>query len=151
MIQRKQTLFLLQLIICGIALMYIPCLNITLTEKSIGLCLVPSMNVDIVSSIGHSSAIFLNLAGIVLSFAIIFLFKKREMQIKLSYLLIVLWLMLIAMIYFCPMVMPSDKIQNITRNTFAAFVGAIAILAAWFAIKFIKKDIELLKSADRIR
>ncbi len=151
MIQRKQTLFLLQCIICGIVMMYIPCQQITLADKTLGLCLVPSDVAEIASTLGHFGAIALNLGAVLLSFLIIFLFKKREMQIKLSYALMAFWMIIIAMVYLCPFVIKTDKIQAVAINHFVVLVGIIAIAAAWFAIKFIKKDIDLIKSADRIR
>ena len=52
---------------------------------------------------------------------------------------------------FCPFVIKTDAITAININYFVAAIGFFSIVAAYFAAHFIKKDIELLKSADRIR
>ena len=39
----------------------------------------------------------------------------------------------------------------IEKNYFGSLIGVVAVIATWFAARYIKKDIDLLKSADRIR
>ncbi|MEO6304348.1 MAG: DUF4293 family protein, partial [Bacteroidia bacterium] len=80
-----------------------------------------------------------------------FSFKKRELQVKLCYAQIVLWLVLIAMLLFCPFVTKTEAVLEISINYFVVAIGLFAIIAAYFAAHFTKKDIALLKSADRIR
>ncbi len=151
MIQRKQTLFLFQLIFMGIALLFIPSNTIITASTNTDVFLVPIKSEVFGSSSGHVAAIILNFIGLLLTFATIFLYKKRELQIKLCYMLILLWLVIGLMIAFCPFVIKNENIVNITIHYFACLIALFAILAAYFAIRFIKKDIELLKSADRIR
>lgn len=150
MIQRKQTLFLFQLIFCGIALLFIPSHKILSNQLSTDVFLIPSKDGSFASTTGHLAAIALNLIGLTLTFVTIFLFKKRELQIKLCYALMLIWITLIAMICFCPFVVATANMA-VSINYFSSMIGVFALLAAWFAIKFIKKDIDLIKSADRIR
>ena len=151
MIQRKQTLFLFQLIFFGIALLFISSKTVTTSNASIDIALVPAASNSFQSTLGHLAAIGLNLLGLILTFITIFLFKKRELQIKLCYGLMLIWLTISLMILFCPFVKKSDGIPVEVVNYFSAILGLMAIVAVWFAINFIKKDIELIKSADRIR
>jgi len=151
MIQRKQTLFLFQLIFCGIALLFIPSNKIITTNGILDVFLIPAKDQAFQSTLGHTAAIAINLSGLILTFITIFLFKRRELQIKLCYMLMLLWITLILMICFYPFVIKTEGVNHIDVNYFNGLIGVFAIIAAWFAIKFIKKDIDLLKSADRIR
>lgn len=151
MIQRKQTLFLFQLIFFGIALLFISSNTITTNSGTVEVSLTPITNAQLSSTTGHVAAIAINFIGLILTFATIFLYKKRELQVKLCYGLMLLWLTLSLMIAFCPFVKTNTNISNIQINYFACVMGAFAIFAAYMALRFIKKDIELLKSADRIR
>ena len=54
------------------------------------------------------------------------------------------------MIAFCPLVVKTDVIE-VKTTYFGYLCCGFAIVGAYFAIVFIKKDIDLIKSADRIR
>jgi hypothetical protein len=149
MIQRKQTLFLLQLVLFSVAMLLIPHQIIFSKVKNINVYLFPL--VDFTSTMGHYAAIAINLVGLIVTIATIFLYKKRALQVKLCYILMFIWLVICAMIAFCPFVNKTDAIIEIKTNYFGYLCSAFAVLAAYMAIIFIKKDIELLKSADRIR
>jgi hypothetical protein len=151
MIQRRQTLFLLQLVFCGIALLFISSVSIISNTGTIEVYLTPSKDGAFVSTLGHLAAITINFIGLIVTFVTIFLYRNRAIQIKLCYALILIWLSLSLMILFCPFVEKTEQIQMIQINYFATVIGLVAITATYFAIKFIKKDIALIKSADRIR
>jgi len=149
MIQRKQTLFLLQLVLFSIAMLFVPHQLIYTKFKAHYLCLVPLL--DFESTAGHLAAIALNFIGLVISILTTFLFNKRNLQIKLCYVLILMWSVLLGMIAFCPFVTNNESIIEIKKNYFGYLCCIFAILAAYLASRFIKKDVDLLKSADRIR
>lgn len=153
MIQRKQTLFLLELIFLSIALLFIPVTTVVTTSaETLQLSLTPaSGSAEISSSSGHMVAVGLNFIALILAFVTIFMYKKRELQVKLCYLLAFIWVVITLMIACCPFVVKTDAIASVSVNYFAGIIGVFAILAAFLAARFIKKDIELLKSADRIR
>jgi len=149
MIQRKQTLFLLEMIFLGLALIFIPCQNIFTTTSCLNLYLLPNANFQTTGA--HLFAIILNITGIFLATTTVFLYKKRSLQIKICYVLITLWLILTSMMLFCPFVSKTTEIIEIKINYFVVGIGFFSIIAAFFASHFIRKDINLLKSADRIR
>lgn len=149
MIQRKQTLFLLQLVFLGVAMLFIPNQIIYTKLKSTYVCLLPFNG--FVSKTGHYAAVAVNFLGIAVSLITVFLYKKRELQVKLCYLIMALWLVLCGMIIFCPFIGKTDDVVEIKKTSFGFLCCAFALLAAYLATVFIKKDIELLKSADRIR
>ncbi len=151
MIQRRQTLFLLELVFLAVALLFIPSQHLRTGTIPANIYLVPINEPGIQSTAGHMAAVALNFAGIIISFVTIFLYKKRGLQMKLSYVLAILWLVITAMIGFCPFAEGADKSTGLETNYFALAIGIFGIVAGILAARFIKKDIELLKSADRIR
>jgi hypothetical protein len=152
MIQRKQTLFLLQLAFLTLSLLFVPTQMIVTGVAPIHVALIPVNEAGYASTIGHLAAIGLNAVGLVLAFITIFLFKKRELQVKLSYLLAVIYVVLPLMMAFCPFIgSVSEVAPKIEKNPFGYIICVVAVLSAILAARFIKKDIELLKSADRIR
>jgi hypothetical protein len=148
MIQRKQTLFLLQSLFFNIALFFIPNKYILtdLPNKNV-LYLIPFVN----SSIGHYAAITINCLLIILTLIVIFLYKKQSFQLKLGKILWFFWIILILMILFCPFTNKETNATEITTNYFSIFICFAGLLTTIFACKLIKRDIELLKSSERIR
>lgn len=149
MIQRKQTLFLIELIFLGLSLLFVPCQTILTKISSTNVYLMPL--VDFQSTVGHLAAVILNFMGIVLATLTIFSFKKRELQVKLCYTQLALWIVVTAMMLFCPFVVQTEAILEVQKQYFIIAIGLFAVIAAYLAAHFVKKDIELLKSADRIR
>jgi len=150
MIQRIQTLFLIEMIFLGISLFFVPIQFLADNGVSTPVHLIPMKSVVIDSTLGLSSAAGIAAITILLSFVTIFLFKKRELQVKLCYLLVILDVVLICMIAFCPFVTINET-TSINDNVFAYVILIVSSLSAYLAAFFIKKDIELIKSADRIR
>ena len=149
MIQRKQTLFLLELLFLGIALLFVPCNTVTQNNLSSPVSMLPVGN-EMVSTTWHYVLMIINFFSIVISSICIFLYKKRKFQLQLCHLLMALYSIFSALIAIFPLVQSSNGAQ--TNNTyFGLAIGIFEILAAFLAARFIKKDIELLKSADRIR
>jgi glucan phosphoethanolaminetransferase (alkaline phosphatase superfamily) len=151
MIQRVQTLLWLEIAFLSISLLFVPVQTIILAAGEAQVHLMPLKEVGLSSTMGHMAAVILNFLAIVICFLCIFNFKKRELQIKLSWALIVIFLVLIGMIAFCPFVSKNDIVKETRTNVFGYFIPAVAIISSFIAIRFVKKDIELLKSADRIR
>lgn len=151
MIQRKQTLFLLQLIFLGVALLFISVNTVVTATTRTTIYLTPISNAELTATTSHWVAIGVNFLALALSVITIFLYKKRELQLKLCYALAALWFILSVMIAAFPFVLITSSEVVVEANYFGCVIGAFAILAAILAARFIKKDIALLKSADRIR
>jgi hypothetical protein len=149
MIQRKQSLFLIQIIFLGLSLLFVPCQNIFTKTVVTNVYLAPLTEYQ--STLGHLFAVGLNFLGLIVATITLFTFKKRELQIKLCYALIAIWLVLIGMMLLCPFVVKTEEMIEVKINYFVVAIGVFSVLAAFLAARFIKKDIELLKSADRIR
>ena len=150
MIQRKQTLFLFLLFVTGIGLLFVPSNTVTLNKTLTGIALLPYHSVEFDSTAWHFLAIALNFIAIVLAFITVFLYKKRSLQIKFCYVLMLLELSITLVTSFSPLVVKSELIL-VESTGFGSLIGIIGMMSAYLAARLIKKDIELLKSADRIR
>jgi len=151
MIQRKQTLFILATVVCNCLLLFIPVADVIHSNISTHVYLVPFAESAPISTMGHFTAIALNFMALLLSFAVIFLYKNRSLQIRLTWFIILIWVTLGLMMWLCPFVVRSEDVQGIIMKYLTACISIPAVLSGWMAIRYIQKDIDLLKSADRIR
>ncbi len=146
MIQRKQSLFLLAAVISGVLVQFMPIQVLTAGTESQALCLLPGCLAGKVKSTIYLP-IVLNLLAVLVSFICIFLFKNRKLQMKLCNILMILNIMicgsLFAFNYF--------SAEGIIGYQMISFLPLINSALAYFAGVYIKKDEELVRSADRIR
>lgn len=94
------------------------------------------------------------LAGIggVLALVTIFLFKNRELQKRMGYLLIVLAILLVAVAFLLMMNAGIELNSSLKINDeLGLYMPAVAIVMAVMANRFITKDIKIVKSMDRLR
>jgi hypothetical protein len=150
MIQRKQTLFLLSLVLLSVALMFIPSATAHSNGHTVNVYLLPFESEMATASIYQISAYLINIISLLLSFICIFIFKKRGLQLKLSYVLMICWLVETLILSSVSLVHPLEGIV-IQNTNYGTLLGIFGMLGAYMAVYYIKKDIELLKSADRIR
>jgi drug/metabolite transporter (DMT)-like permease len=136
MIQRKQTLWLLMSIIC--------------TALTVLFSTYVGADANNVMQIikGSSSPILsiITAAIIVINAIAIFLFKKRNNQIKLIGLGIVVWLILMFTYYTAIQKLPTKGSYSIT-----AILHVVSLFFKVLAIKFIYDDEKLLKESNRLR
>jgi hypothetical protein len=156
MIQRIQTLFLLAIAIFSALLIFIPFETVTIKSTEPGLvlgtyslCLSPTCIKEGVSGFIHVP-MALNAIILILALVTIFLYKNRKRQMKLSQLLLVLSALLIGSLFVMPLVKGEANMMDIDYKI-ASFIPAINSICAFLAMRFIKKDEELVRSADRIR
>ncbi|MEQ8908645.1 MAG: DUF4293 domain-containing protein [Vicingaceae bacterium] len=96
----------------------------------------------------------LNIVSVLISLIIIFLFKKRQLQIKLSQLNLFVQVGLVAAIFF----MIEGAAEELQLNMEgaveygpAALISMVPLLFIYLAIRAVKKDEALVRAADRIR
>ena len=157
MLQRIQTIFLVLVIILGILFSFSPILEYSFND------LTYVMNAYKSVSIGDTSQIISKNMGtgvlqglvIIITIIVVLLYTNRPIQIKLCKLNILLIALQIAAI-----VMYNDVAKTaISANTenielsfkFGAIIPIISLIMCYLAIHFIKKDDELVRSADRLR
>lgn len=148
MIQRKQSLFLLATAIIAILMLFIPFQTIDITASAAGLSLLEGLkNPDAVSSQIYIPLI-LDILIILLSVITIFQFKNRILQYKLANLTLLFNVFVTGLFFLLSFFKGNAKDVHFTFGAFLPLVGgAFAFLAG----HFIKKDEQLVRSADRIR
>jgi len=155
MIQRIQTIFLVLVVLLGVVASFLPLLefngyeasylmNAYKTVLSDGTMLTKNMGVGALQGIIQLVAL-----------ATIFLFKKRQLQIKLGKLNILLIAFQIAAI-----VLYSDVVREaigpnpeeiIVSLKLGAIIPVLSLLFSYLAVYFIKKDDKMVRAADRLR
>jgi hypothetical protein len=137
MIQRVQSLLLIVVILCGVCLVLFPFVSY---EGSEPLFLRNPANI---APIG-------NYLSIITALIALFSYKRRKLQVNLCYVI-----MLFNLTLFSTVLCLTNQLYNhgLEKATFLfpTYLILVAIIAAFWAGIFIKKDEELVRSADRIR
>jgi hypothetical protein len=148
MIQRIQTLFLLGITLLSLVLLFFPFEQIIVDNTKYFLTLMPGCLNGMTKPFVYAP-IALNGIVFVLSIYTIFKFKRRKKQMKFAQLLMVLSALLMGNLF----TMNFLKVEGsaVIDYKFVAFIPMVNIVLAFMARWFIKKDEDLVKSADRIR
>lgn len=154
MIQRRQTIFMLLTAIFSALLFFMPLASFNVEGVVMRFTvfgLRPQIDTLILSKSTWPLTV-LTVLMTVLPLYTIFIYKKRELQVKLCHLNMILNLIFIGVVvlYY------NADIKGITESVnVACFYGTALPLANLvleiFAVRGIKKDIELLRSVDRLR
>lgn len=146
MIQRIQTLFLFTVFIIAVLIIFLPFQIVTIQNEPYLLSLLPGNSADVLSSTLYVPLV---LNGLVLSISLwsVFLFKNRRLQIRLANLLAALNVFLVGLFFL----LTYTKADATVSYEWPSFLPLVSVIAAVAAAYFIKKDDELVRSADRIR
>lgn len=155
MIQRIQTVWLFFATACIFSLFLFPYLQVLNTDGSASLIKVTGVYQSIAGQQVQTEAFLaLTIAAVILGlipFAIIFMFKDRKKQVMLSYAAILLvigfsfW-----MIQAAKGVLGNVELQAENYGV-GSLIPSISIIFLILAIRGMKKDDRLIKSADRLR
>ena len=135
MIQRSQTLWLLLAAVCAFLTFIFPFynLNVLLVSDSSEFTATHKIAITILTSILGALCLFL-----------IFLYKNRKLQLRLSFVALLLSAITIWLYFFYK----DQSVSGVSLFSIFAFLIPIFILVA---IRGIYRDIKLIKSLDRIR
>ena len=142
MIQRKQTLFLLGSTLLSVLLLYLPLFELIPDSETMP---VKRFTISI-----NALLLIINGAVGILSFIAIFLFKNRNIQVRICNLALLLTCVLIGLVFFLADTMSSGMNQKI-HYVYGSYLPIIQILIIFLAALFIKQDEKLVRSADRLR
>ncbi len=156
MIQRIQSIYLLIAAIIPIILLFIP---IGILESTMGSYSYNSFNVKIINTdvviIGTSYNALLLILSSILSFATIFFYKKRKLQVRIiNFNMLAILGALLSMFYLYPQVIfPKNPVLSgtILDFNFAMLIALFTALGLFFAKRAILKDEALVKSTERLR
>jgi hypothetical protein len=143
MIQRVQSLLLLVVVVLSVLLMYLPLMErmpVTAGPDTPGTAVFISKSVILQ---------IINGATGILALVTIFLFKNRKFQLRLCSLSILITCILIALLFFMADTMgePGERIHYLAGS----YLPLLQLLFLFLSTRFIKKDEELVRSADRLR
>lgn len=148
MIQRLQSLFLLGSCACALLLLLVPSANYQ--TQDVFLTQMDEGSPEIHSSPAQTIALLLNFFNLTFSFIIILMYQKRKLQRILTQVSALLWILLIGIIAFIPLV----EVHNDTDYSvgfWAIAIATLGLICQALAAQYIKRDIDLLKQANRIR
>jgi hypothetical protein len=143
MIQRVQTVYLLMASIISGVLIFVFNLWKSI-EKSI-------FALDLFKSESNVLKLIpiLFLVSAILAFVAIFIFKNRKLQFVIGRLTILINLILLGLLIYVSLTLPGEA--SVSEKGIGMFIPILAILLLVLANKAIKKDEDLVKSADRLR
>lgn len=147
MIQRIQTVFLLFVVIIAALLFVFPAEMYVSATETVSYTLLPFGVKEGTSPIIYG-LFAANIGIIILGLTCIFQFKNRRKQLKTSRLLMLLSAMEVSLMFVFSL---YDGAGFEKSYTWAAYLPLGMIVFALLAGVFIKKDEELVRSADRIR
>lgn len=147
MIQRIQTVFLFLSAVLAGFLFFIPIASFDLGNEIVNLSIFGVEN--------HSGALLLLILAVLMlavPFVTIFMYKKRELQLKLSSFNVFLNALFCGLIFLFYVDNIREKLsaETVVYN-FGVYVPLINMVLSILAMRWIKKDIELIKSVDRLR
>lgn len=155
MIQRIQTVFLFLAAVFAGILFFTPLASFGYGDELMKLTIYgveSQTDAQLFSGIYALPLLLLTILLVVFPFVIIFLYKKRELQCKLSSLNIFLNAVLCGLIFLFYV---SDVQKTVSAESvsylFGTYVPLINMVLSVLAMRWIKKDIELIKSVDRLR
>lgn len=155
MIQRIQSIYLFASSILVLLWYFMPLAEIITAEQSYKFTIYGIKNPEDNSWIYHTLIISI-IAAItsIATLGTIFLYKNRKQQIKAAQFLLLLFTALITSAFLlidtAKSTLPSDSEIMINHKISMTF-PLIALVLIFMAIKAIKKDEELVRSADRLR
>ena len=143
MIQRVQTVYLLMASIMSGVLIFVFNLWKSI-EKSI-------FALDLLTSESNLLKLIpiLFLVAAILAFVAIFIFKNRKLQFVVGRFTILINLILLGLLIYVSLTLPGEA--SVSEKGIGMFIPILAILLIVLANKAIKKDEDLVKSADRLR
>lgn len=155
MIQRVQTIFLFLAVVFALILFFVPIAAFEYGSELVNLTVMGVENQNEVMDFPSAYTLPLLVTAILLTVVpllTIFLYKKRDVQYKFSSLNVFLNAILCGLIF---LYYSSNVQKTIAAETvsylFGTYIPLINMVLSILAMRWIKKDIELIKSVDRLR
>ena len=140
MIQRIQTLFLAGAAAAGMVLFYLPMFSYTTADE------VSRHEFFIGENIFLTS---LNSLGILLALVTVFMYKNRLNQLKICSLnMLLVSVFIVSNFYFSDKPVSAEAGIHFEMGSYLILANLVLL---WLAVRFIRKDEKLIRSADRLR
>ncbi len=145
MIQRIQTVFLLIAAVAFFLLFQFPFAVSDIANPGF----LVDKDFDIYDNI---VLIILTVIGGLIALIAIFMYKNRPLQIRLSYLIIIIGIILVlvaAVLFYNEAANIMEKVG--VTDGIGLFMPVLAFISGFLAARYIRKDEKLVRSADRLR
>ncbi len=155
MIQRIQTVFLFLATVFAGLMFFVPITSFGYGTEIMKLTIYGVQNqidAHYFSSTYALPLLILTILLVAIPLITIFLYKKRELQLKLSSLNVFLNAILCGLIflYYSSNIQKTLALDTLGYS-FGTYIPLINMVLSVLAMRWIKKDIELIKSVDRLR
>ncbi len=162
MIQRRQTIFMLLTAILSALLFFMPLASFVAGDNVMKFTIFGIQNPIDTLTLSKSYTwplIVLTILMTILPIFAIFKYKKRELQVKLCHLVMLLNLVFIGIVFLyydndiqqIIAAVEGDSYELDVAYFFGMVLPLVNLVLEILAVRGIKKDIELLKSIDRLR
>ena len=160
MIQRVQSVYLVLVKIFAVLFLFVPIGNVILTNEPINISIAENNLSEIsAASLGGEwlryFVIALAIIIMILTLITIFVYKKRLKQIKLNQINLILHILMIALTFFYIDIIrshiSSEGLEIGFRYGLAILLPLISLILILMATKAIRKDENIVRSADRLR
>ncbi|MCB0400964.1 MAG: DUF4293 domain-containing protein [Flavobacteriales bacterium] len=157
MLQRIQSLYLALVVILGVLLLFLPVLSFTANEHHYVMNAYKTLQLDSLEVLSKNMGVgAIQGLVILISVIVIFLFKNRGLQMKVAKLnILLLALQIAAIVMYSDVVRKSipdqDPADVAVHFEFACTIPLISLILTYLAVRAIKKDDDLVRSADRLR
>lgn len=162
MIQRRQTVYLLLSVIITALLFFMPLMSFNADGEVMRFTIFGIKNPIETMSLSATYTwplVVLTILMAVASLVTIFLYKKRELQVRLCRLNMLVNIIFIGLVFLyyeadiqkIIAAVEGDEYQLDVAYFFGMVIPLVNLILEILAIRGIKKDIELLKSVDRLR
>jgi len=153
--QRIQTLFLLFAFLFNLLLLFVEIALLHAGSESYSYEITGILGLENQQAELSNYLLFsIALLSMILTAIVIFIYKRRQVQIKLAQLNLFIQLILVATIFYVTeeavSLIPWDGEITIDYSI-GTYLSLVPILMIYLAIRFIKKDEALIRAADRIR
>jgi hypothetical protein len=143
MIQRIQTIYLFLASLVSGGLIFVFNLWNTLKEQIFVLDLLQE------ELVAFKLIPFMFIASAILSILTVFLFKDRKLQFVIGRVIVLINLFLLVLLIYLSLTLSGET--SVSEKGIGMFLPILVILLIVLANKAIKKDEDLVKSADRLR
>ena len=151
MIQRIQSLYLFLAAVALGLIFFFPLANLSNSQDLIIFNLNGFSRFSVLEQVTTWPLMFLNAVTILLTLCVIFLYKKRPLQIKLTRIALMVNLAFIALVYFVYGDHLAKQIKMDVNYEIGSVFPLVALIFHVLAIYAINKDDRMIKSIDRIR
>ncbi len=148
MIQRIQTLFFLGVVLISVLLIFVPVYELPDIQVPPNADGTPA--VKAISIANNALLMLLNGAVGIFALVAVFLYRNRNLQVRIGNLMLLLLCVEVGLLFFVADTMATNLDQRL-HYRYGSYLPLVSLLFTFLAVRFVKRDEALVRSADRLR